>query len=93
MQQLEKDILYLYEIKSRLAELRESIPSPPEGEFDGDKDIACTKGYEHAELLIRNLRAIQRYLRGQHGNDNQQTSTATPCRHDARGSGNTDPTD
>ncbi len=72
MEQLEKDILYLYEIKSRLSELRESIPSPPEGEFDTDKDLATTKGYEHAELLIRNLRAIQRYVRGEHGNCNHR---------------------
>lgn len=62
MENLEKDIQYLYEIKARLSELNKFSP-PPGSEFDSDRVLAATKGHEHAELLIRNLRAIQSYLR------------------------------
>lgn len=62
MENLEADIQYLYEIKARLCELNK-FPPPPGNEFDSDRVLAATKGYEHAELLIRNLRAIQSYLR------------------------------
>ena len=62
MENLEKDIQYLYEIKARLCELNK-FPPPPGSEFDSDRVMAATTGYEHAELLIRNLRAVQSYLR------------------------------
>ena len=71
MQQLEKDIAYLYDIKARLSEITAFISPPPGSEFDQDKQLAASKGHEHAELLIRNLRAIQRYIRGDHDNRNK----------------------